>query len=93
MDLGDWTLEIVTPIGLQTFKAELRPGGTIVSASGSAALDAFEVSGDRVDFAARVKSQIGPLRLRFSGQVTDDRIEGQCSSVFGPASFSGRRVQ
>ena len=91
MDLGQWTLEIRTPVGVQAFAAALKPGGTIVSSSGAAPIDTFDVSGDRVDFAARVKSPLGPMRLSFSGQIADDLMTGRCSSIFGPAPFSGRR--
>jgi hypothetical protein len=91
-DAGKWNLTMNTPIGVQTFTAEIRPEGPFTSQAGVTKLEGVKVDGNSVAFSTTVTSPMGPVNLGFSGTIAGNQISGTCKTMFGDMNFTGQKA-
>jgi len=96
----DGTYKIVskTPVGDQPATLTLKTEGNVLTGSSSSDLEGVapvldgKVDGNSFSFSLCPKSPYGELKLDLTGKVEGDTISGDVNSMFGPASFTGKRV-
>jgi len=92
--VGDWDIEMNTPIGAQSAVLTLNADGTGLMAAegmGEAALDGISYEESAVMFDADIEAQGQTVSLSFSGTVEGDALTGEFGSDFGAFGVTGVR--
>ena len=94
---GTYNVTMNTPVGAQSGDLVLEESGseltgTMGNQGTTIPLQDGTVSGDHVEFKAKVTSPM-PITLEFSGDVAGDAISGTVSfGAFGKGTWSGTRA-
>jgi len=92
--VGDWDIEMNTPIGAQAAVLTINADGTgIMSADGlgEAAIDGITFEENALSFNADIDAQGQALSLSFTGTVEGDVLAGEFGSDFGAFGVTGAR--
>jgi hypothetical protein len=94
---GTFTLTLHTPIGPQEGKMILRAdgndlSGTVVNVKGDSHFTGGTVSGDEIQFVAKLQTPLGRIKARVSGRVEADTFLGVARIPLGEVKIEGRRV-
>jgi hypothetical protein len=95
---GKWNVTMDTPLGRLEFAWEFTKtdgdwegrliGQGLISSS---ELRDIRVGDGSVSFET-TKSPMGPVDLKFEGNIAEDRLSGRCKTKFGDNDFSAVRV-
>lgn len=94
---GAWDMVMQSPLGARNVKANFVSAagalsGTFEAEQGSAPVSGT-ADGDSVSFGASIVGPMGPMELKFSGQVVGDGISGSVNfGGFASGTFTGTRA-
>lgn len=94
--IGNWTLTMQTPFGVQTPTLSVKQegsghSGTLDGKTGSATLDELKVDGDSLSFSAIAKTPMGDFPVSYRASVTGDSMNGTFKTMMGETPFTGVR--
>ena len=94
--LGTWTLTLATPRGLEHPELMIyRKGdnlrGWLKTRKGKKRLRKISASGNEFSFQQEVPIPGGKVRVKFSGTIRGDKLQGATSSRLGKLPFTGIR--
>ena len=93
--VGDWTLTIDTPRGVQhpTMQVNEDLTGNYNSLRGPIAIEKVTVDGNSFSFPLTITVPIGEITVNYAGEVDGDKLSGLVKSPRGEVPFSGVRSQ
>jgi hypothetical protein len=94
---GTYKVTIKTPLGPQEAKLTLTVAGTALSGAienvkGRSDFSGGTVSGDAVQFNARISTPVGRVHAEVVGRVDGDRFTGAAKLPLGKAEIDGVRI-
>ena len=94
--VGTWTLTLATPRGLEHPELTIHQKGEgfrgwIKTRKGKKRLRKISASGNEFSFQQEVPVPGGKLKVKFSGTIKGDQLQGATSSRLGKLPFTGVR--
>ncbi len=94
---GNWNLKISSPMGEQSASMTLAGAddaltGSVTTQMGGADITG-KLDGDSIEFSGEMSSQMGAVKLDFTGSVSGDEISGSVQfGSFGSGDWSATRA-
>lgn len=94
---GSYAISAKSPMGTQNSTITLladdgKLSGNVVTGIDSSELINGVVNGENFEFEVEMKTPMGKIKPKFTGNVSGDTISGKMKVVFGSFDFEGTRV-
>jgi hypothetical protein len=94
---GTYDIQVHTPMGVQQgiLRLFIENGslcGTIVNAKGSSEFNGGTVSNNSVQFDTKIKTPMGRLKAKITGNIENDMFIGSAKLPLGTAKIEGKKV-
>jgi len=94
--VGEWTLSISSPRGVQNpllvvEQTDQGLSGVYHSRRGPLPIDNIEFDGTRFSFPLVIEVPIGTIEVTYRGEISGDEMQGLVQNPRGEVPFSGKR--
>lgn len=94
--VGEWTLAINSPRGVQNPRLIVEQSGDVLSGvyhsrRGPLTIKSIEFDGRNFSFPLVIEVPIGKIEVNYRGQISGDQMQGMVQNPRGEVPFSGSR--
>lgn len=94
---GIYDIEVHTPMGIEKGALELKLendslSGMILNSRGASEFSDGVISGNEIQFRAKIKTPLGRLKAKIEGRVDGDDFTGIAKLPLGTAEISGKKI-